>query len=83
MGGVEREASIVLPLDTSSMLERKYGNLAFIRPFPINVVFANYENEMIHDVIWAKFKGNKRSVTNDGELENEYDLFVIDMKFNI
>lgn len=83
MGGVEYEASITLPLDTASDLERKYGNLAYIRPFPINIVFTNVENEMIHDLVWAKFQGNKRSVTNDGELENEYELFVIDMEFNI
>jgi len=34
-------------------------------------------------LVIAKFKGNKRSVTNDGELENEYDLFTLDVQLNV
>lgn len=84
MGAKEMDAKITLPLDVISELERAApsGELALIRPFPINITFANTENDMIHDVIIAKFKGNGRSVTTDGELEKELDLFVLDIKFN-
>lgn len=83
MGQKDQEGSITLPLDMSTELENKYGDLAFIRPFSINVAFANAENEMIYDRVWAKFKGNKRNVTGDGELENEYELFIISIDLNI
>lgn len=85
IGAKDMDAKITLPLDIMSEIERAApkGEIAFIRPFPINVTFANHDNEMIHDVIIAKFKGTGRSVTPDGELEKELDLFVIDIKFNV
>lgn len=83
MGAIEYEGSITIPLDIIAEIEKMFGDVALIRPFPINVTYANFENEMIHDIIWAKFEGNKREVTNDGELENEYTLFILDMKLNI
>lgn len=83
MGQIEYESSMTLPLDIASEIEKKFGDLALIRPFPVNVTFANYENEMIHDLIWMKFTGNKREVKGDSELENEYEMFVLDMDLNI
>ncbi len=85
MGQRDMDGKLTLPLDVVSELEKiaPKGNIAFIRPFPILVTFANEENEMIHDVITAKFQGNGRSVTNDGELEKELELFVLDIKFNV
>lgn len=83
MGQIEYESSMTLALDVAADLEKKFGDLALIRPFPVNVTFANFENEMIHDIIWMKFTGNKREVTGDGELSNEYEMFVLDMKLNI
>lgn len=83
MGQVEYEGSITLSLDVASDLERKFGDLALIRPFPINITFANYENDMIHDIVWAKFTGNKREVKGDADLENEYELFITDLTLNV
>ncbi|OFX62700.1 MAG: hypothetical protein A2066_18885 [Bacteroidetes bacterium GWB2_41_8] len=85
MGGEEHDGKITLTLDVVSHIERAApkGRLANIRPFPINVTYFNQDNEMIHDVITAKFKGQGRSVTADGELEKEFDLFVLDIKYNI
>ncbi len=85
MGAREMDGKITLPLDVVSEYERiaPKGNIAFIRPFPITVTFANHDNEMIHDVIKAKFTGNGRSVTNDGEIEKELELFVLDIKWNV
>ena len=83
MGQKDMEGSMTLPLDAVAELEKLFGDIALIRPFPINVTFANFENEMIHDIVWMKFTGNKRDVTSDGELENEFEMFVLDMKLNI
>lgn len=85
MGAREMDAKITLPLDAVSEIEKSApgGNLALIKPFPIIVTFFNSENLLIKDFIMAKFKGNGRSVTNDGEIEKEYELFPTEMKFNI
>lgn len=83
MGKKECEGSITLDLDVVSDLERMFGDIALIRPFPINITFANADNIMIHDIVWAKFQGNKREVTNDGELQNEYELLVLDINLNV
>lgn len=85
MGQKEMEAKITLPMDVVAEFEKKApnGDIALIRPFPINIVFLNAENEMIRDQVIAKFTGNRRSVTGDGELENEFVLFPIDIQLNI
>jgi hypothetical protein len=84
MGAKEMDAKITLPLDVVSEIEKadRGCDIAKIRPFPINITYANAENDMIHDVIIAKFTGNGRSVTNDGALEKEFELFVLDIKLN-
>ena len=85
MGAKEMESKMTLPLDVIAEFEKVApgGDIAKIRPFPINVIFTNSENEIIHDLVIAKFTGNKRNVTGDGELENEYELFTLDVKLNI
>jgi hypothetical protein len=85
MGAKEMDAKITLPLDAVTLIEKSapFGDIALIRPFPIIVIYFNLENEMIKDIIIAKFKGNGRSVTNDGEIEKEYELFPTEMKFNV
>lgn len=85
MGAEEMDAKITLPLDVISRIEKTApnGNLALMRPFPIIVTYFNYENVLIKDLIIAKFKGNGRAVTNDGEIEKEYELFPTEMQFNI
>lgn len=79
MGQKEMDAKITLTLDIVREFEKVAPNrdIARIRPFPIIVVFTNEENEIIVDTIIAKFTGNRRSVTGDGELESELELFVI------
>lgn len=85
MGSEEHTCKLNLSLDVVSDIERAASGhrLAQIRPFPINVTYANAENELIHDIIIAKFKDQGREVTADGELEREFDLFVIDIKYNV
>lgn len=85
MGAKEMDGKITLSLDVVAEIEKAapQGEIALLRPFPINVTFANNDNDMIHDVITAKFTGNGRTVTGDGELEKELELFVLDIKFNV
>lgn len=85
MGQQNMDAKMTLALDVVSELERiaPNGDIAKLRPFPVTVTFANEDNELIQDYILAKFTGNGRSVTTDGELEKELELFPLDIKFNI
>ena len=85
MGPRTNEGSITLPLDVIAEFEKiaPLHDIARIRPFPINVVFLNAENEMIRDVVIAKFTGNKRSVSADEDIANEYELFVLDIQLNV
>ncbi len=85
MGQKEMDAKITLPLDAIAEIERfaPLGDIALLKPFPIIVTFFNSENVLIKDLIEAKFKGNGRAVTADGELETEYELFVTAMNLNI
>lgn len=84
MGPKTMEGSITLPLDVISEFEKiaPNGDIALIRPFPINVTFFNSENEMIKDLVIAKFTGNKRNVGADEDITNEYELFVIGIDLN-
>ena len=85
MGPRTNEGSITLPIDVSAEFEKiaPDGDIARIRPFPINVVFLNTENEMIRDLVIAKFTGNKRNVGTDEDITNEYELFVLDIQLNV
>jgi hypothetical protein len=85
MGAKDYEGNITLPLDVSAELEKvaPFHDIALIRPFPIVVVFFNLENERITDRLWAKFKGNKRSVSGDAAIENQFELFITDFEPNV
>lgn len=85
IGQKEMEGKITLPIEASSILERiaPNSNLVMIKPFPIIVTFFNDENLLITDVIEAKFQGSGRSVTNDSELEYEYELFITNIQLNV
>lgn len=85
MGAKTMEGKMTLPLDLIADIEKvaPHGDIALIKPFPINVSFFNDSNELINDLVIAKFKGNGRSVTSDGELEKEYDLFITDIQLNV
>jgi|APCry1669189204_1035204.scaffolds.fasta_scaffold36418_2 hypothetical protein len=85
MGAKELDGKVTLPMDVIAQIElaAPSGDIAMIRPFPINVTFANTENVLISDTIFAKFTGNGRNVTADGALEKELELFVLDIKLHV
>ncbi len=85
MGKEELEGKLTLPLDVIAEFEKiaPNGDLALIRPFPASICFFNAENDMIRDLVMWKFTGNKREVTADGELANEFEMFVTSLQLNI
>lgn len=85
MGGRENSCNVTLPLDVISEFEKAAPDrdIALLRPFPINVTLVNPENEIIKDLIIAKFQGNGRKLAPDSDVEYEYELFVIDIKLNV
>lgn len=84
MGKKSFEASMTLPLDVSAEFEKiaPGGDIAKLRPFVMVVVFFNAENEMIRDIITWKFTGNKRNVSGDAGLENQFEMFITDLELN-
>lgn len=85
MGKEAHTGKITLPLDVISSIERAAPKhrLALIKPFPINITFFNDDNEMIHDILIAKFKDQGRDVTADSDLGKELELFVLDIQYNV
>lgn len=58
------------------------GDLLSIKPFTINVSYVNEFNKIVNDSIIAKFMKQGREVTGDMGLQKQYDLFIMDIKFN-
>jgi hypothetical protein len=86
MGGVEYSCNITLSMDVITELERMCPpgtDLAMLKPFPIIVVYLSSENEEITDIITAKFQGAGRSISNDGAIEYQFEMFVTDMELNV
>lgn len=83
MGKKTHTASITLMMEDAVVLEKAAGgDLLAIKPFDINVSFVNDYNEVINDTITAKFMKQGREVTGDMGLNKQYDLFVLDIKYN-
>lgn len=87
MGAKEMEAKMKLPLDIMTVVEKAAklvgGDIAKIKPFPVNITILNDENETVHDYLLVKFTGNGRNITGEDGLEYEFELFVLDMKLNV
>lgn len=85
MGQKDQDATMTVSMDVVAEFEKVApgGDIALIRPFPINVTFFNAENEMIRDLVMAKFIGNRRNVTGDEGLEVELELFVLDIRLHL
>ena len=58
------------------------GDLLSIKPFPINVTFADGFNQIVNDTILAKFQGQGRTVNTEMGLSKQYELFVLEVKYN-
>ena len=58
------------------------GDLLAIKPFDVNVTFVNEYNKVVNDTLIAKFMKQGREVTGDMGLQKQYDLFVMDIRYN-
>jgi hypothetical protein len=82
-GKKTHSASVTLMMQDAVALEiAAEGDLLSIKPFDINVSFVNEYNIIVNDTITAKFMKQGRDVTGDMGLNKQYDLFVLDIKYN-
>lgn len=83
-GKITPTASMTLMMADAVPLEvASGGDLLSIRPFTITVEFVNEYNLIVVDKIVAKFQSEGRNVTGEMGLENQYDLFALDVQLNV
>lgn len=58
------------------------GDLLSIKPFYLNVLIENEYNVPMLDTLLVKFQDQGREVTGDMGLNKQYELFVLDAKYN-
>lgn len=84
MGKVSDEGSITLYMSTVVQFEKlaKNGDLMSIKPFDVQVTFANEYNEIVNDTIVCKFMDQGREVTGEMGLKRAFKLFVLEVKYS-
>lgn len=83
-GKITDTASITLYMGAVVAIERaSNGNLLLRKPFLLTVTYVNVENVIVSDMILAKFQSQGREVNGDMGLAKQFDLFVIDIKYNV
>lgn len=86
MGKKSKTGKLSLPLGVISSLEKTAPkrDIALIKPFATTVEYVSDDGEILVDIVIWKFKGNSRKVTSGGgELLNEFDMHVVDIKLNV
>ena len=86
IGKKSKTGKLGLPLGVIGSLEKVAPNrdIAMLKPFATTVEYVSDDDEVIIDVIIWKFKGNSRKVTSGGgEIINEFDMHVVDIKPNV
>ncbi|MBN2669983.1 MAG: hypothetical protein JXR60_12250 [Bacteroidales bacterium] len=77
-------ASVTIMMDDIVPIEDAAGgDLTALQPFEINVAFTNKYNKVVVDRIIARFSKQGREVTGDMGLQMQYDLFAMDIEFNV
>jgi len=83
IGKKTHTGSISLLMQDVVQLEKAAnGKLLSIKPFIINVTYANDDNMIVNDTIVAKFQKTGREVTGDMGLQKQYELLVLDIDYN-
>lgn len=81
-GKTTHSASITLYMGAVVAIEAASGGDLISRPpFFINVTYVNEIGEIVNDTILAKFQSQGREVTGDMGLAQQFDLFVLDIKY--
>ncbi|MBR4804497.1 MAG: hypothetical protein IK032_07665 [Bacteroidales bacterium] len=84
MGKKTYKCSLGLRMKSVAAIEKAAGgDLLKIKPFPITVVYTDENNEIITDVIVAKFADQGRSVGDESDLKKDFDMFCLSIDFNI
>jgi hypothetical protein len=84
MGKKEYSCTLGLRLKSFSELEKAAGgDLMKIKPFNIAVTFVDDENEIIVDVIKAKFTSQGRDVGDSDDITRDFEMFCLGIDFNI
>ncbi len=83
-GKIEHKCNLGLRLRSIAQLEKACGgSLLNVKPFTIAVCFVDEENEMICDIITAKFADQGRDVGDSDDLKREFELFCLDIEYNV
>lgn len=83
LGNKDHKGSITLMMNQAVGLESACGgDLLDIKPFTINVTFVDGYNKIVNDTILAKFQSQGRQVNTEMGLSKQYELFVLDVKYN-
>lgn len=83
MGKIDDTGSITLMMNQAVALEKAAkGDLLSVKPFDINVTFADDYNEIVNDTVVCKFASQGREINTEMGLSKQYDLFVLDIKYN-
>ena len=83
LGKIDDTATITLMMNQAVSLENAcQGDLLSIKPFPIYVTFVDGFNQVVSDTILAKFQSQGRTVNTEMGLSKQYELFVLDIRYN-
>ncbi|GAB6121652.1 hypothetical protein [Dysgonomonas termitidis] len=84
MGKESYEGSLTLMMNQAVSLEKAVpgGELINIKPFDVNITFADDYNELINDTVVCKFASQGRTVNTEMGLAQQYDMFVLEIKPN-
>ncbi|KXX70780.1 hypothetical protein [Flammeovirga sp. SJP92] len=84
-GKYSYSASITLLMSEVVGIENAMGgdkDITKIKPFPITVAYLNDDNDIVVDVITAKFQSQGREVDGEMGLSKQFDLFVLNIEYN-
>lgn len=82
-GKITPSGSITMMMNQAAELEMAAGgDLLSIKPFTINVSFVNEYNAIVNDTVLCKFSSQGRKVNTEMGLNQQYELFVLDVKYN-
>ena len=84
MGKKDYKCTLGLRMKSFVAIERAAGgDLLSIKPFPITVVYTDENNEIVTDVITAKFADQGRSVGEESDLKKDFTMFCLNIDFNV
>jgi len=80
MGKETYAGSLTLMMNQAVSLEQAAGGrLVDIKPFDVNVTFADDYNAVVNDTVVMKFASQGRTINTEMGLAQQYDIFVLDV----